>query len=87
MWKLWSPHFVIKIIIIHFKNLCVLRIFYFIFCADNWALVYSQELANKYCVPLMVAFTLVPKFLDATWRQYSFMISGLQEVEKVRINL
>ena len=87
MWKLWSPHFVIKIIIIHFKNLCVLRIFYFIFCADNWALVYSQELANKYRVPLMVAFTLVPKFLDATWRQYSFMISGLQEVEKVRINL
>ena len=55
------------------------------FCADNWALVYSQELANKYRVPLMVAFTLVPKFLDATWRQYSFMISGLQEVEKVRL--
>ena len=50
---------------------------------DNWGLIYSQELANKHGVPLLVAFALVPKFLDATWRQYSFMMSGLQEVEKV----
>ena len=73
-----EPNFVIKILYI--LKICGC-------CTDNWALVYSQELANKYRVPLMVAFTLVPKFLDATWRQYSFMISGLQEVEKVRINL
>ncbi|XP_019860679.1 PREDICTED: deoxyribodipyrimidine photo-lyase-like [Amphimedon queenslandica] len=54
---------------------------------DNWGLVYSQELANKHGVPLLVAFTLVPKFLDATWRQYSFMMSGLQEVEKELLKL
>ena len=49
--------------------------------------MYAQQLALKHSVPLMVGFCLVPKFLDATWRQYSFMLSGLQEVEKVKIKL
>ena len=59
----------------------------FSYLPDNWALVYAQQLALKHSVPLMVGFCLVPKFLDATWRQYSFMLSGLQEVEKVKIKL
>lgn len=49
---------------------------------DNWALLYSQELALKRGSPLCVVFCLAPSFLHASWRQYSFMISGLKEVEK-----
>jgi len=33
-------------------------------------------------VQLCVAFCLVPEFMGATWRQYSFMIKGLREVEQ-----
>jgi deoxyribodipyrimidine photo-lyase len=49
---------------------------------DNWALLAAQELALKDRVPLAVVFCLAPKFLDATMRQYGFMLKGLQEVEK-----
>lgn len=49
---------------------------------DNWALIYSQELALKNSSPLHVCFCLVPKFLDATIRQYDFLLNGLKEVEK-----
>ncbi|XP_077988196.1 deoxyribodipyrimidine photo-lyase-like [Glandiceps talaboti] len=49
---------------------------------DNWALLYAQRLAIKQKVPLHVCFCLVPKFLDATIRQYGFMLKGLQEVEQ-----
>ncbi len=48
---------------------------------DNWALIYAQEKALDARVPLIVAFCLVPTFLDATIRQYRFMIDGLKEVE------
>jgi deoxyribodipyrimidine photo-lyase len=48
---------------------------------DNWALIRAQELAKEYKLPLKVVFNLVPKFLEATLRQYSFMIDGLKEVE------
>ena len=51
---------------------------------DNWALIYAQKLAMKRSVPLMVCFCLVPKFLDATIRQFGFMLKGLREVEQVR---
>ena len=47
---------------------------------DNWALLFSQELALKH--PLAVVFCLVPQFLGTTIRQYDFMFKGLQEVEK-----
>ena len=50
---------------------------------DNWALLYSQKLALEQQAPLHVCFCLVPKFLEATHRQYSFMLKGLQEVEQV----
>jgi len=48
---------------------------------DNWALIYAQEIAIKIEQPLYVLFNLVPKFLDATFRQYDFMIKGLKEIE------
>ena len=56
---------------------------------DNWALLFSQELALKQRRPLGVVFCLVPQFLGAAIRQYGFMLRGLQEVEKslARINI
>eukprot|EP00933_Yihiella_yeosuensis_P069731 TRINITY_DN7663_c2_g1_i1.p1 TRINITY_DN7663_c2_g1~~TRINITY_DN7663_c2_g1_i1.p1 ORF type:complete len:561 (+),score=122.84 TRINITY_DN7663_c2_g1_i1:28-1710(+) len=48
---------------------------------DNWALLYAQRLAQKQSAPVHVVFCLVPKFLDATIRQFDFMLKGLQEVE------
>jgi len=49
---------------------------------DNWALIYAQRLALKEKVPLLVCFCLVPKFLQATLRQYAFMLKGLKSVQK-----
>ena len=49
---------------------------------DNWALLYSQEKALVCRQPLIVAFNLVPAYLDAALRQYDFMLSGLEEVER-----
>jgi deoxyribodipyrimidine photo-lyase len=49
---------------------------------DNWALIYAQQLAIEKKQPLAVVFNLVPDFLEATIRQYGFMLQGLQEVEK-----
>ena len=48
----------------------------------NWALLYAQELAEENKLPLSVVFCLSPKFLDATLRQYDFMLKGLEEVEE-----
>jgi deoxyribodipyrimidine photo-lyase len=50
--------------------------------SDNWALLYAQELARDNKQPLVVVFCLVPVFLEATIRQYGFMLKGLQEVER-----
>lgn len=47
---------------------------------DNWALLFSQNLALKNKVPLHVVFCLVDKFLDATIRHFQFMLKGLEEV-------
>lgn len=56
-------------------SLCVL---------DNWALIYAQKLALKENLPLHVCFCLfVPKSELSTLRHYSFMLKGLEEVEKV----
>ncbi|MEY3385437.1 MAG: hypothetical protein RIR53_248 [Bacteroidota bacterium] len=49
---------------------------------DNWALLYAQKVAIERRVPLVVAFCLVPSFLDASLRQYDFMIKGLEELER-----
>lgn len=48
---------------------------------DNYALIYAQEIAFAHNIPIKVVFNLVPKFLQATLRQYSFMLDGLREVE------
>ena len=50
--------------------------------ADNWALLYAKQLADKLKSPLAVAFNLVPEFLEATIRQYEFMLKGLKQVER-----
>lgn len=49
---------------------------------DNWALLYAQEKAHERGQPLVVAFCLTPTFLEATIRQYGFMLKGLQEGEE-----
>lgn len=49
---------------------------------DNWALLFAQELAIKQKTSMAVIFCLVPRILNATIRQYGFMIKGLQEVNK-----
>lgn len=49
---------------------------------DNWALIHAQDLALKNNVKLIVVFCLVPTFLQATFRQYDFMLKGLEEVEE-----
>lgn len=48
---------------------------------DNWALLFAQEKALSNKQPLYVVFTLVPDFLEATQRQYDFMLKGLKQVE------
>ncbi len=49
---------------------------------DNWALIYAQQKALEKNVPLIVLFNLVPNFLEATIRQYGFMLKGLEEVQE-----
>ena len=48
---------------------------------DNWALLFAQQLALEKKKSLVVIFNLVPDFLEATIRQYGFMLNGLMEVE------
>lgn len=47
----------------------------------NWALLYAQQIAEENNLPLSVVFCLTPKFMDATYRQYDFMLKNLEEVE------
>lgn len=49
--------------------------------ADNWALTYAQETAIARRRPFAVVFGLASRFLDATLRQYDFLLAGLREVE------
>jgi len=53
---------------------------------DNWALLYAQKLAIERQQQLLVVFCLVPKFLEATIRQYGFMLRGLAETFTILIN-
>ena len=48
---------------------------------DNWALLFSQQIALDKKKPLIVLFNIVPDFLEATIRQYGFMLKGLREIE------
>ena len=47
--------------------------------ADNWALLHAQQQAINRKQPLTVVFCLVTDFLQATLRQYGFMLRGLLE--------
>ncbi|XP_057713433.1 CPD photolyase isoform X2 [Corythoichthys intestinalis] len=50
---------------------------------DNWAFIHAQRLAVKKNLPLHVCFCLfAPKSELSTLRHYSFMLKGLEEVEK-----
>ncbi|HVN98109.1 MAG TPA: deoxyribodipyrimidine photo-lyase [Syntrophorhabdaceae bacterium] len=49
---------------------------------DNWALIFSQRLAIQRKVPLLVVFCLAPRFLNATHRQYAFMLAGLEQLSR-----
>ncbi len=49
---------------------------------DNRALLFAQEMALEQKKPLVVIFCLVPRFLEASLRQYAFMLKGLGEVEQ-----
>ena len=49
---------------------------------DNWALIFANSYAESVKRPLIVVFTLAGSFLEATWRQYDFMLKGLEEVER-----
>jgi deoxyribodipyrimidine photo-lyase len=48
---------------------------------DNWALLFAQKMAIEKNRPLAVIFCLVSDFLEATIRQYGFMLKGLKEIE------
>lgn len=49
---------------------------------DNWALLFAQQIASEKKKPLAVIFNLVPDFLEATIRQYGFLLKGLHGLEK-----
>lgn len=49
---------------------------------DNWALLFAQYISDKKKEPVAVVFNLVQDFLDATIRQYGFMLKGLEETER-----
>lgn len=48
---------------------------------DNWALIYALQFALAEKASLAVVFCLVPEFLNAGARQYSFMLKALQELQ------
>lgn len=48
---------------------------------DNWALLFAQEIALKFDLPLVVFYELIPNFTPARSRIYQFMIDGLRQVE------
>ncbi|MBU3742415.1 MAG: deoxyribodipyrimidine photo-lyase [Candidatus Kapabacteria bacterium] len=50
--------------------------------ADNWALLHAQHEAIARGTSLRVAFCLVPTFLDATIRQYGFMLRGIEALAR-----
>lgn len=56
---------------------------------DNWGLLVAQASAIKYKQPLVVVFCLQDSFLDASLRQFDFMLNGLEQVsvELKRFNI
>lgn len=48
---------------------------------DNWAIIFGLELAKDRNQPFVIVFNLVKTFLDASYRQFYFMVNGLKEVQ------
>jgi deoxyribodipyrimidine photo-lyase len=48
---------------------------------DNWGLLHAGALARAARAPLVVAFALAPRFLEAPPRAWAFMLAGLRETE------
>ena len=48
---------------------------------DNWAVYFAQQLAEEKKEKFCIVFCLLPNFLEATIRQYDFMLKGLEELE------
>ncbi len=48
---------------------------------DNWAIIFGLELAKDRNQPFIIVFNLVKTFLDASYRQFYFMVNGLKEVQ------
>lgn len=48
---------------------------------DNWALLFAQDLADRYDQPLLVVFNLVNGYLGGGKRQYQFKVDGLRELD------
>lgn len=49
---------------------------------DNHAVTFAQRLAKEKGLKFKIVFNLVPKFLEATIRQFGFMLKGIEEVER-----
>ncbi|XP_050348781.1 deoxyribodipyrimidine photo-lyase isoform X2 [Nymphalis io] len=47
---------------------------------DNWAFLFAQKLALKNKVPLHVCFCLIAEYLEASVRQFDFLLKGLEQV-------
>lgn len=45
---------------------------------DNWAITYAQEYSQNSQQPLIIVFCLQQQFLQASQRNFAFMIEGLQ---------
>ncbi|THB66937.1 MAG: deoxyribodipyrimidine photo-lyase [Desulfovibrio sp.] len=58
---------------------------------DNWGLYAAQQAALGSGAPLAVVYCLAPAYLGAIWRQFSFLLKGLehvaQDLAKLRIPL
>jgi deoxyribodipyrimidine photo-lyase len=49
---------------------------------DNWALIYAQKLALKKKEPLVVIFSIITDFLQATLRHFDFLLINLKKVKE-----
>lgn len=48
---------------------------------DNWAVFFAEKLTAERKENFCIVFCLVPNFLEATIRQYGFMLKGLKEIQ------
>ncbi len=46
---------------------------------DNFGLLHAQAVALRHEAPLIVVYCLVPQFLEATIRQFGFLLRGLEQ--------